>query len=127
MDPGFGAIRMHSLPLNLKVLSLPEVLLCVSYVCMGAALPRLEAGDLRAQLITATCPASLSLGLQEGYSWLLSLSLPWGVSDPWSRKRSTGQLRLLQAAASVPGSRAVILTWPFCRIQEHVVETGCGG
>lgn len=82
MDPGFGAIRMHSLPLNLKVLSLPEVLLCVSYVCMGAALPCLEAGDLRAQLITATCPASLSLGLQESYSWLLSLSLPWGVSDP---------------------------------------------
>lgn len=71
-----------TLPLNLKVLSLPAVLLCVSYVGMGAALSRPEAGDLCAQLITATCPASLSLGLQESYLWLLSLSLPWGVSDP---------------------------------------------
>lgn len=81
MDLGIGAIRMHSLPLNLKMLSLPAVL-CVSCVCTGAALPRPEAGDLHAQLITATCPASLSLGLKDCYLWLLSLSLPWGVSDP---------------------------------------------
>lgn len=105
-DPRVGALSAHSAALSRRALLLPVPLFPINDVHRSPALPLPETRALCTVRHYHLPYLSFFFELQDSYSWLLCLSLPWAVSDHLVH---TGKPRpTLQVPASVAVSWLVI-------------------
>lgn len=98
-DPRVGALSAHSAALSRRALLLPVPLFPINDVHRSPAFPLPETRALCTVRHYHLPYLSFFFELQDSYSWLLCLSLPWAVSDHLVH---TGKPRpTLQVPASV--------------------------